>query len=158
MDFSDSEVTLATSSLSLRSYPFYICLESIEHSTGRIQAGLVPLLIPTLISSWITPILILRHRIVLEMMEDQIMISICMNVKGCETGFEAALWHPFPISLFCGCISPLSWVIVLTRPAHPLHTSPCRSFSHRSHPHHQPFQLACLSSGIPARVPQRSFG
>ena len=29
---------------------------------------------------------------------------------------------------------------------------------HRSHPHHRPFQLACLSSGIPSRVSRRSFG
>ena len=29
---------------------------------------------------------------------------------------------------------------------------------HRPHPHHRPFQLACLSSGIPSRVSRRSFG
>ena len=43
---------------------------------------LVPLRISVLITSWITPILILRHRIVREMMEDQVMISICMDMKG----------------------------------------------------------------------------
>ena len=61
--------------------------------------------IPVLITSWITPTLILKHRIVLEMMEDQVMISICMDMKGMRNGYEAILWHPFPISLFYDPIS-----------------------------------------------------
>ena len=36
------------------------------------------------ISSWIIPTLILKHRTVLEMMEDQFMISICMDMKGMQ--------------------------------------------------------------------------
>ena len=41
------------------------------------------------------------------MMEDQVMISICMVMKGMRNGYEAILLHPFPISLFYGSIS---WV------------------------------------------------
>ena len=33
----------------------------------------------------------------LEMMDDQVMISICMDMKGMRNGYEAILWHPFPI-------------------------------------------------------------
>ena len=40
-----------------------------------------------------------------EMMEDQVMISICMDMKGMQNGYEAILLHPFPISLFYGYIS-----------------------------------------------------
>ena len=42
-----------------------------------------------------------------EMMEDQVMISICMVMKGMRNGYEAILLHPFPISLFYGSNS---WV------------------------------------------------
>ena len=35
-----------------------------------------------LITSWIIPTLILWHRTVREMMDDQVMISICMDMKG----------------------------------------------------------------------------
>ena len=87
--------------------PLWICSKSNGHSTEWILTGLVPIRISVLISSWITPILILRHRIVQEMMEDQVMISICMIMKGMRNGYEAILLHPFPISLFCG---PISWV------------------------------------------------
>ena len=38
-------------------------------------------------------------------MEDQVMISICMVMKGMRNGYEAILLHPFPIRLFCGYIS-----------------------------------------------------
>ena len=61
--------------------------------------------IPVRITSCIIPILILKHRIVREMMEDQFMISICMVMKGMRNGYEAILLHPFPIRLFCGSIS-----------------------------------------------------
>ena len=86
MDFSDSEVTLVISSFSLLSYPFWICSKSNGHSTGCILTGLVSICIPVLITSCIIPILILRHRIVREMMEDQFMISICMVMKGMQNG------------------------------------------------------------------------
>ena len=82
--------------------------------------------ISVLISSWITPTLILKHRIVRGMMEDQVMISICMVMKGMRNGYEAVLLHPFPISLFYGYIS---WIIVLTRPTSLLHAIPCHPFS-----------------------------
>ena len=87
--------------------PFCICFKSNGHSTGWILTGLVPIRISALITSWITPILILKHRIVREMMEDQVMISICMVMKGMWNGYEAILLHPFPISLVYGYIS---WV------------------------------------------------
>ena len=38
-------------------------------------------------------------------MEDQVMISICMVMKGMRNGYEAILLHPFLISLFYGSIS-----------------------------------------------------
>ena len=103
--FDDSEVTLVTSSFSLLSKPILFCSKSNGHSTEWILTGLVPIHIPVLITSWITPILILRHRIVREMMEDQVMISICMVMKGMWNGYEAILLHPFPISLVYGSIS-----------------------------------------------------
>ena len=44
----------------------------------------------------------------------------------------------------------------------PLFSMPFRAIPsptrHRSHPHHRPFQLACLSSGISSRMSRRSFG
>ena len=138
--------------------PFWICFKSNGHSTGWILTGLVPIRISALITSWIIPILILRHRIVREMMEDQVMISICMVMKGMWNEYLAILWHPFPIRLF---YCSISCIIVLTRPTHP---SPCHSVPsllqprQRSHPHHRPFQLECLSSGISERVSRRSFG
>ena len=61
-----------------------------------------------------------------EMMEDQVMISICMVVKGMRNRYLAILLHPFPIRLFYGSIS---WIIVLTRPNHPSHAIPCHPFS-----------------------------
>ena len=71
--------------------PFWICVKLNGHSTGFTQAELVPLRIPVRISSWIISVLILRHRTVREMMEDQVMISICMDMKGMRNG----LWsHP----------------------------------------------------------------
>ena len=103
-----------------------ICFKSNGHSTGWILTGLVPIRISVLITSWITPILTLRHWIVQEMMEDQVMISICMVMKGMWNGYEAILWHPFPINLFYGSIS---WIIVLTRPTSLLHAIPCHPFS-----------------------------
>ena len=39
------------------------------------------------------------------MMKYQFMILICMVMKGMQNGYEAILWHPFPINLFCGYIS-----------------------------------------------------
>ena len=104
-EFDDSEVTLVTSSFSLLSKPILFCSKSNGHSTGWILTGLVPIRISVLISSWITPLLTLRHRIVREMMEDQVMISICMVMKGMWNGYEAILLHPFPINLFYGYIS-----------------------------------------------------
>ena len=106
--------------------PFWICFKSNGHSTGWILTGLVPIHISVLITSWITPILTLRHRTVQEMMEDQVMILICMVMKGMWNGYEAILWHPFPINLFYGYIS---WIIALTRPNHPSHAIPCHPFS-----------------------------
>ena len=106
--------------------PFWICSKSNGHPTGWMLTGLVPIHIPVLITSWIIPTLILMHRIVQEMIEDQVMISICMVMKGMWNGYEAILLHPFPISLFYGYIS---WIIALTRPNHPLHAIPCHPFS-----------------------------
>ena len=124
--FDDSEVTLVTSSFSLLSKPI-LDLFQIQWAFHRMHfTGLVPLHIPVLITSWIIPILILRHRIVREMMEDQVMILICMVMKGMRNGYEAILWHPFPIRLFYGYIS---WIIALTRPASLLHAIPCHPFS-----------------------------
>ena len=88
--------------------PFWICFKSNGHSTEWILTGLVPIRISVLISLWIIPTLILKHRIVLEMMD------------------EAILLHPFPICLFYGYIS---WIIALTRPNHLLHAIPCHPFS-----------------------------
>ena len=81
-EFDDSEVTLVTSSFSLLSKPT-LDLCQIKWAFHWMQfTELVPLRISVLISLWITPTLILRHRIVREMMEDQVMISICMVMKG----------------------------------------------------------------------------
>ena len=66
--------------------PFWICFKSNGHSTEWILTGLVPIRISVLITSWITSTLILRHWIVQEMMEDQVMISICMDMKGMRNG------------------------------------------------------------------------
>ena len=124
--FDDSEVTLVTSSFSLLRKPI-LDLFQIQWAFHWMHfTGLVPIRISVLITLWITPTLILMHRIVQEMMEDQVMISICMDVKGCETGFESVLLHPFPINLFYGYIS---WIIVLTRPNHPSHAILCHPFS-----------------------------
>ena len=76
--------------------PFWICFKSNGHSTGCILTGLVPIRIPVLITSWITPILILRHRTVREMMEDQFMISICMVMKGMRNGLWSSPMASFP--------------------------------------------------------------
>ena len=59
------------------------------------------------ISLWIIIAFILWNRTVLEMMEDQVMISICIVMKGMRNGYEAILWRPFPINLFYGSNS---WV------------------------------------------------
>ena len=75
---------------------FCICFKSNGHSTEWILTGLVPIRIPVLISSWIIPTLILRHRIVLEMMEDQVMISICMVMKGMRNGLLSSPIASFP--------------------------------------------------------------
>ena len=138
--------------------PLCICSKSNGHSTEWILTGLVPIRISVLISSWITPILILRHRIVQKMMEDQVMILICMVMKGMRNG----LWSS-PIASFPD--QPILWLYLMDHRAHATHlSSPCHSVPsllqprHRSHPHHRPFQLACLSSGISSHVSRRSFG
>ena len=89
--------------------------------------------IPVFISSWIIIAFILWNRTMLEMMGDQVMISICMvmisicmDMKGMRNGYEAVLLHPFPICLFYGYIS---WIIALTRPTSLLHAIPCHPFS-----------------------------
>ena len=103
--FDDSEVTLVTSSFSLLSKPI-LDLFQIQWAFHWMHfTELVPLRISALITSWIIPILILRHRIVREMMEDQVMISICMVMKGMRNGYLTILLHPFPINLYCGPIS-----------------------------------------------------
>ena len=80
--FDDSEVTLVTSSFSLLSKPI-LNLFQIQWALHWMHfTGLVPIRIPVLITSWIISVLILRHRIVQEMMEDQVMILICMVMKG----------------------------------------------------------------------------
>ena len=101
----DTEVTLVTLSFSLLSKPIPDLFQIKWAFHWMHFTELVPIRISVLITSWITPILILRHRIVREMMEDQVMISICMVMKGMRNGYEAILWHPFPIRLFCGSIS-----------------------------------------------------
>ena len=84
--FDDSEVTLVTSSFSLLSKPI-LDLFQIQWALHWMHfTGLVPIRISALVTSWIIPILILRHRIVREMMEDQVMISICMDMKGMRNG------------------------------------------------------------------------
>ena len=104
--FDDSEVTLVTSSFSLLSKPI-LDLFQIQWAFHWLSflIGVVPIHIPVLITLWIIPTLILRHRIVREMMEDQVMISICIVVKGMRNGYLTILWHPFPINLFYGSIS-----------------------------------------------------
>ena len=138
--------------------PFWICFKSNGHYTGCILTGLVPIRISVLITSWIIPILILMHRTVQEMMEDQVMISICMVMKGMWNG----LWSS-PIASFPD--QPILWLYLMDHRAHATHlSSPCHSVPsllqprHRPHPHHRPSQLACLSSGISSRVSRRSFG
>ena len=80
--FDDSEVTLVTSSFSLLSKPI-LDLFQIQWAFHWMNLNWIgSIRISVLISSWITPILTLRHRIVREMMEDQVMISICMVMKG----------------------------------------------------------------------------
>ena len=106
--------------------PFCICFKSNGHSTEWILTGLVPLRISVRISLWIIIAFILWNRTVREMMEDQVMISIYMVMKGMWNGYLAILLHPFPINLFYGYIS---WIIVLTRPTHPSHAIPCHPFS-----------------------------
>ena len=137
--------------------PFWICFKSNGHSTGWILTGLVPIRISVLITSWIISVLILRHRTVREMMEDQVMISICMVMKGMWNGYEAILLHPFPINLFYGYIS---WIIVLTRPNHPSHAILCHPFSN---PPPTPSSSPTVSVSMPefrypSRVSRRSFG
>ena len=104
--FDDSEVTLVTSSFSLLSKPI-LDLFQIQWAFHWLSflIGVVPIRIPVLITLWIIPTLILRPRIVRERMEDQVMISICIVVKGMRNGYLTILWHPFPINLFYGSIS-----------------------------------------------------
>ena len=84
--FDDSEVTLVTYSFSLLS-KLILDLFQIQWAFHWMHfTGLVPIRIPVRISSWIVSILILWHRIVQEMMEDQVMISICMDMKGMRNG------------------------------------------------------------------------
>ena len=85
-EFDDSEMTLMTSSFSLLSKSI-LDLFQIQWAFHRMHfTGLVPLRIPVLITSWIISVLILMHRIVQEMMEDQVIISICMVMKGMRNG------------------------------------------------------------------------
>ena len=103
--FDDSEVTLLTSFFSLLSKLILDLFQIQWAFHWKHFTGLVPLRIPVRITLWIISVLILRHRIVREMMEDQVMISICMVMKGMQNGYEAILLHPFPIRLFYGYIS-----------------------------------------------------
>ena len=80
--FDDSEVTLVTYSFSLLSKPILDLFQIKCASHRKHFTGLVPIRIPVLISLWIIPILILWNRTVQEMMEDQVMISTCMVMKG----------------------------------------------------------------------------
>ena len=82
----DTEVTLVTLSFSLLSKPIPDLFQIKWAFHWMHFTELVPIRISVLITSWITPILILRHRIVREMMEDQVMISICMDMKGMRNG------------------------------------------------------------------------
>ena len=80
--FDDSEVTLVTSSFSLLS-KFIPDLFQIKWAFQWMNFNWIgSIRIPVLITSWIIPTLILKHRIVWEMMEDQVMISICIVMKG----------------------------------------------------------------------------
>ena len=121
--FDDSEVTLATSSFSLLSKPILDLFQIQWALHWKHFTGLVPLRIPVRISSWITPILILRHRIVQEMMEDQVMISICMVMKGMRNGLLSS-----PVASF-----PDPSILLLYLMDHRAHTthlsSPCHSVS-----------------------------
>ena len=151
--FDDSEVTLVTSSFSLLSKPILYLFQIQWAFHWMNYTGLVPLLIPVRISSWIIPILILRHRTVREMMEDQVIISICMDMKGMRNGLLSSPIASFPDP-------SILWLYLMDHRAHATHPSfPYHSVPsllqprHRSHPHHRPLQLACLSSGIPPVYP-----
>ena len=114
--------------------PFCICFKSNGHSTEWILTGLVPIRIPVLITSWITPTLILRHRTVQEMMEDQVMILICIVVKGMRNRYLAILLHPFPI-VYSMAISHRFLQTCLFSPLPPpLPLPPCCNLSHRIEP------------------------
>ena len=85
-EFDDSEVTLVTSSFSPLNKPT-LDLFQIQWAFHRKHfTGLVPIRIPVLITFWIISVLILMHRIVQEMMEDQFMILIYMIMKGMRNG------------------------------------------------------------------------
>ena len=153
----DTEVSLVTP-VSLLSKPI-LDLFQIQWAFHWMNLNWIgSIRIPVRITSCIIPILILKHRIVQEMMEDQFMISICMDMKGMWNGL---LSHPM-------ASFPDPSILLLYLMYHRVHTThpsfPCHSVPsllqprQRSHPHHRPFQLACLSSGISSRVSRRSFG
>ena len=93
--FNDSEVILVTS-FSLLSKPI-LDLFQIQWAFHWMHfTELVPLRISVLITLWIISVLILRHRTVREMMEDQFMISICMDMKGMWNGLWSSPIASFP--------------------------------------------------------------
>ena len=92
----DTEVTLVTLSFSLLSKPIPDLFQIKWAFHWMHFTELVPIRISVLITSWITPILILRHRIVREMMEDQFMISICIVMKGMRNGLLSNPIASFP--------------------------------------------------------------
>ena len=124
--FDDSEVTLVTSSFSLLSKPILYLFQIQWAFHWMNYTGLVPLLIPVRISSWIIPILILRHRTVREMMEDQVIISICMDMKGMRNGLLSSPIASFPDP-------SILWLYLMDHRAHATHLSspcsPCHPFS-----------------------------
>ena len=84
-----------------------------------------------------------------------------LDLHGHERDVKRVFSHP--IASFPN--QSILWLYLMDHRAHATHlSSPCHSVPsllqsrHRSHPHHRPFQLACLSSGISSRVSRRSFG
>ena len=156
--FDDSEVTLVTSSFSLLSKPI-LDLFQIQWALHWMHLN------------WIGSHSYLRSHIVVDHLCSHSKASNRagndgrsghdLDLHGHERDVKRVFSHPmasFPdLSIL--------WLYLMDHRAHTTHlSSPCHSVPsllqprQRSHPHHRPFQLECLSSGISSRVSRRSFG
>ena len=157
-EFDDSEMTLVTSSFSLLSKPI-LDLFQIQWAFHWMNLN------------WIGSHSYLRSHIVVD--------HLCSHSKASNrAGNDGRSGHDLDLhgherdakrasKQSCCILSRSVYSIALSHGSSCSHDPPLFSMPfrvipsptrHRPHPHHRPFQLACLSSGIPSRVSRRSFG